>query len=132
MHSRRDKNEGNAAYAAHSRKKNFGGPKSEGRAGAQGKKGKCYTCHRPSHYAREFPFKNDSHDGDDNKNNHWNGNQRNNKFKGKRKASFGGNGQPFKRSRNSRYEESNVVDKINEFFLMSAPSLASPLDTMDV
>ena len=68
-------NEGNAAYAAHSKKKNFGGPKNKGRAGAQEKKGKCYTCHRPSHYARECPFKKDSPDGDDNNNNRRNGNQ---------------------------------------------------------
>ena len=42
-------NEGNVAYAAHSRKKNFGGPKNKGKAGAQGKKGKCFTYHRPGH-----------------------------------------------------------------------------------
>ena len=67
-------NEGNAAYAAHSRKKNFGGPKNKGRAGTQGKKGKCYTFHRAGHYARECPFKKDSPDGDDNKNNRRNSN----------------------------------------------------------
>ena len=104
-------NEGNAAYTAHSRKKNFGGPKNKGRARAQGKKGKSYTCHRPGHYAREFLFKKDSPDDDDNNNNWRNGNQRNSRFKGKRKAPSGGNGQPFKRLRNSKYEESNVVDK---------------------
>ena len=76
-------NEGNVAFAAHSRKKNFGGPKNKGRAGAHGKKGKCYTCHKPSHYARECPFKKDSPDDDDNNNNNnnrRNGNQRNNRF----------------------------------------------------
>ena len=54
---------------------------------------------------------------------------------GKRKAPSGrnGNGQPFKRSRNSRYEESNVVDnKRNAFILISALSTASPPDTLDV
>ena len=35
--------------------------------------------------------------------------------------------------RNSRYEESNVVDdKRNEFILVSSLSVASPPDTMDV
>ena len=54
-------------------------------------------------------------------------------FEGKRKAPSDGNGQPFKRSRNSRYEESNVVDdKINEFILVSALFAASPPDTMDL
>ena len=79
-----------------------------------------------------MPFQEGFPDGDDNNNNRRNGNRRNNRFKGKRKAPSGENGQPFKRSRNSRYEESNVVDKRNEFILLSALSAASPLDTMDV
>ena len=93
----------------------------------------CYTFHRPSHYARECPFKKDSPDDDDNNNNRRNGNQRNNRLKGMRKAPSGRNRQPFKRSRNSRYEESNVVDdKINEFILVSSLFATSPLDSMDV
>ena len=38
----------------------------------------------------------------------------------------------MKRSRNSRYEESHVVDKGNEYILVSALSVTSPPDTMDV
>jgi len=33
--------------------------------------------------------------------------------------------------KNSRYEESNVVEKQKEFYLISALSTASPLDTLD-
>jgi len=72
---------------------------------------------------------------DDNNNFRVNGNQRNNRFKGKRKAPSdrSGNVKPFKRSRNSRYDESNVVDnKKNEYILVFALSAASPLDTLDV
>ena len=61
--------EGNAAFTTRAKKMNFGGPRNKGRAGAQGKKGKCYTCHKTDHYARECPFKKDSPDDDDNKNN---------------------------------------------------------------
>ena len=97
-------NEGNAAFTARAKKKNNGGLRNQGRAGAQGKKGRCYTCNKTDHYARECPNKKDTSRDDDN--NNRNGNQRNNRFKGKRKAPFGrnGNGKPFKRSRNSRYE----------------------------
>ena len=62
-------------------------------------------------------------------------NGRNNRFQGKRKAPSdrNGNRQPFKRSKNSRYDESNVVDnKRNDFILVSALSTASPPDTLDV
>ena len=84
------------------------------------------------HYARECPFKKDSPDDDDNNNNRRDDNQRNNRFQGKRKAPSGRNDQHFKGSRNSRYEESNVVDKRNEFNLVSALFVASPPDTIDV
>ena len=48
-------------------------------------------------------------------------------------SDLSGNVQPFKRSRNSTYDESNVVDnKRNEFILVSALSAASPPDALDV
>ena len=71
----------------------------------------------------------------DDDNNNFRRNGRNNKFQGKRKAPLdrSGNGQSFKRSRNSRYDESNVVDnKRNGFILISSLSVASPPDTLDV
>ena len=84
---------------------------------------------------KRVPNRRDSPRDDDNNNFMENGNQRNNRFKGKRKAPSdrSGNGQPFKRSRNSRYDESNVVDnKKNEYILVSSLSVASPPDTLDV
>ena len=53
-------NEGNAAFIARAKKKNNGGPRNHGRVGAQGKKGRCYTCNKTGHYARECPNKKDS------------------------------------------------------------------------
>jgi len=74
-------------------------------------------------------------DDNNNKNFKGNGNQRNNRFnnKGKRNAptARNGNGHPPKKSRNSRYEEVNVVEKQKEFYLISALTIASPSDTLD-
>ena len=50
-------NEGNVAFTARAKKKKNGGPRNQGRAGAQGKKGRCYTCNKTDHYAIEFPNK---------------------------------------------------------------------------
>ena len=123
------------AFAAHAKKKNHGGLRNQnhGRAGPKGRKGRCYTRNKSGHYARECHNRRDSPRDDDNNNSRRNG--RNNKFQGKRKApsNRNGNGKPFKRSRNSKYDGSNVVDnKINEFILVSALSVASPPNTLDV
>eukprot|EP00253_Pinus_taeda_P033040 PITA_33040 len=51
--------------------------------------------------------------------------------KGKRNAGHQGNGRPSKKSRNSRYDESNVVNnKQKEYYLILALPTASPLDTL--
>ena len=99
----------------------------------KGRKGRRYTCNKTGHYARECLNIRDSLRDDNNNNSRSNG--RNSRFQGKRKAPSdrNGNGQPFKRSRNSRYDESNVVDnKRNDFILVFALSAASPPDTLDV
>ena len=89
------------AFAAHAKKKNHG------RVGPKVRKGRCYTCNNTGHYARECPNRRDSRKDDENNNSRRNG--RNNRFQGKRKAlsDRSGNGKPFKRSINSRYNESN-------------------------
>ena len=76
------------AFTAHVKKKNNGGPRNQnhGRAGRKRRKGRCYTCNKTGHYARECPNRRDSPRDDDNNNFRGNGNQRNNWFKGKRKA----------------------------------------------
>ena len=125
------------AFTAHAKKRNNAGLRNQnhGRAGAKGRKGICYTCNKFGHYARECPNGRDFPRDDENNNFRGNGNERNNRFKGKRKAPSdrGGNGKPFKRPRNYRYDESNVVDnKKNEYIVLSSLSVASPLDTLDV
>eukprot|EP00253_Pinus_taeda_P002314 PITA_02314 len=114
----RDKpsNENNpTVFSTHAKRKNNAGPRRQ-----------------------ECPHKKDTPRDDDNNNHNnykGNGNQRNNRFnnKGKRNAPAAryGNGCPPKRPRNSRYEETNVVDKKKEFYLIFALTTASPSNTMD-
>jgi len=80
------------ASTAHAKKKNHGGPRNQnhGRAGPKGRKGRCYTCNKSGHYARECPNRRDSPRDDDNNNLRRNG--RNNRFQGKRKAHYDHNG----------------------------------------
>ena len=129
------------AFSAHAKRKNHVGPKKQGQGFKKGfkggRKGRCFNCNRFGHYAKECPRKKDTPQDDDNNNNHnnfkGNGNQRNNRFNNKGKinafATRYGNGRPPKRTKNSRYEETNVVEKKMNFILFS-PSLLPILRTL--
>lgn len=105
--------------STHAKRNNIVGPRREGQGSKngfkEGRKGKCYNCNRFDHYARKCPHKNNSPMDDDNNNNTFkgNGNQRNNKFNNKGKRNLpttqNRNGQPTIRTRNAKYDESNVV-----------------------
>ena len=124
---------------SHSKRKNNSSSKKQiqGRPRLKnGRKGRCFVWNKFGNYARECPNRRDtSHDDDHNNSMGNKNNQRNGRFnnKGKRNVSATqlGNDQPFKRTRNSRYDESNVVNyKQKEFYLISSLSTASPLDTL--
>eukprot|EP00253_Pinus_taeda_P034667 PITA_34667 len=126
-------------FSARAKRRNNAGSKghSTRKSGSKGGgKGRCFVCNKFGHYARECPNRRDtSHDDDHNhsRGNFNNNNQRNGRFngKGKRNARHHGNGQPSKKARNSRYEESNVVNnKQNEYYLILALSTTSPLDSL--
>jgi len=127
-------------FPAHVKKKNNARSKKQcqGRLGFKnGRKGRCFICNKFGHYTRECPNRRDTPHDDDNNNNNFRGknNQRNGRFnnRGKRNAPAPqqGNGRPPKRSRNTRYDESNVVhNKQKEFYLISTLSTASPSDTL--
>ena len=117
------------AFSTHLKRKNNAGSKkqSQGRLGFKnGRKGRCFVCNKFGHYARECPNrKGTSHDDDHNhsKGNFNNNDKRNNRSngKGKMNARHQGNGRPSKKSRNSKNEESNIVNnKQKEYYLISA------------
>eukprot|EP00253_Pinus_taeda_P001808 PITA_01808 len=99
------------SFSALVKKKNNAGPKRQGQGFKQGfkeeRKGRCFNCNRFDHYARECPHKKNSPRDGDNNNFKGNGNQRN------------------------KYEESNVVEKQKEFYVISALSTACPPATLD-
>ena len=99
MHSREDKDDGKrpsleweqsdpTAFTTHANNRNNGGPRNQnnGSAGTKGRKGICYTCNKFGHYVRECSNRRDSPRYNDINNFKGNGIQRNNRFKGKRKA----------------------------------------------
>jgi len=108
------------AFSAHPKRKNNAGStkQCQGRLWFKdGRKGICFICNKFGHYAGELLNRRDTtRDVDNNYHNNFRGNnnQRNGRFnnKGKRNAlaTQHGNGRLPKRSRNSRYDESNVVD----------------------
>eukprot|EP00253_Pinus_taeda_P004316 PITA_04316 len=81
-------------------------------------------------YSRECPDKRDSH-RDDNQNPSQ-GNQRNDRTKGRGKRSVGnqGRGQPFKKARNSRYESNIVNNKQDKYYLPATLSTTAPPDSL--
>ena len=108
------------AFSTHAKKKNNAGSKRQcqGRPGFKnGRKGRCFICNKFDHYARVCPNRRDTpHDDDNNNNNNFRGNnnQRNGRFNNREKRNaptpLQGNGCFPKRSRNTKYDESNVVD----------------------
>ena len=78
-------NEGNVAFAAHSRKKNFGGPRNKEVQGPNEKKASV-TLVTSQVTMLENALSRRILLIDDDNNNRRNGNQRNNRFKGKRKT----------------------------------------------
>ena len=123
------------AFSNHAKRWNNAGSKGHfhGKPGSKGgRKGRCFVCNNFGHYIRECPNKMDTPRDDDYHNNsrgnfkYNNNNQRNGRSNGKGKRNEGhqGNGRPSKKSRNSRYDESNVVNnKKKEYYLISALTL---------
>ena len=76
------------AFTGDAKKRNNGGLRNQndGTTGPKGRKGRCCTCNKFGHYAKECPNKRDSSKDDDNNKFRGNGNQSNNRFKGKRMA----------------------------------------------
>jgi len=106
-----------------------------GKSGSKGgRKGRCLGCNKFGHFARECPNRKDtSHDNDHNHSKGIFNDQTYDRYNGKvkRNARHHGNGRLFKKARNSKYEESNVVsNKQEEYYLRSALFTTSPPDSL--
>eukprot|EP00253_Pinus_taeda_P028995 PITA_28995 len=87
----------------------------------------------PTAFSSHAKRKDTSHDDDQNHSRgNFNHNQRNGRFngKGKRNAGNEGSSQPSKKARNSKYESNVVNNKQDEYYLISALSTTSPLDSL--
>eukprot|EP00253_Pinus_taeda_P020443 PITA_20443 len=82
------------------------------------------------HYARECPDRRKFHQDDDQNPSHGNQRNGNSNSRGKRSAGNQGRVQPFKKARNYRYESNTIDKKQEEYYLPSALSTSTPLNSL--